>query len=273
MVNGRMIRLSGNESTAYMQKAADYVNAMYAKLRKLPGFTSKSHDYQTLMMYMNFADEYLQQTGWKEEKQVEADKMARDEISRLKREAIDRDHKYEELSLESRRTIDELKQKAEGLEAINKRLSEREKDLQSRLDLSERELSAYKTEISVLRQKAADTAKSAEEADRQVKEAFAKERQLRILTKQYETQMEEQKAGFDKEYASLQADYDNQLAEMRADYENKLAEARAGYEDQLSRHESDDSELIEYLDLIEDKDREIASLRSKLMDYEGNHEE
>ena len=77
-VNGRRCILSGEESPAYMQKVAEYVNNMYEKLKTLPGFTGRSHDYQTMMMYMNMADENLKQSGWTEDKQAEADTQAQE---------------------------------------------------------------------------------------------------------------------------------------------------------------------------------------------------
>lgn len=192
-VGGRRYKLSGSESEAYMQKVADYVNGMYEDLKKLPGFTSKSHDYQTLMMYLNLADSYLKKSGWTEEKQAAANAKAEEEIYRLKMELVEARKQSEALEVSRNEETGDLKKRLElALEEKN-RLTDREKESRTRLGTLEKELDAYKTETAVLKRKAADYEKNARLVEQQLKDAAARERDEKLLRNKYETQLEKQK--------------------------------------------------------------------------------
>ena len=58
--------LGGSEDEAYLQKAASYVNDKNMQMRKLPGFSKQSADYQTVMIQLNIADDYFKALEWAE---------------------------------------------------------------------------------------------------------------------------------------------------------------------------------------------------------------
>ncbi len=59
LIDGRIYTLGGSEDEAYLQKAAGYVNDKNTAMRKLPGFSKQSADYQMVMTELNMADDYF----------------------------------------------------------------------------------------------------------------------------------------------------------------------------------------------------------------------
>lgn len=367
MINGRKYKLSGSESPAYMQKAAEYINGMYEKMKALPGFTGRSQDYQTMMMYLNLADEYLKKSGWTEEKQAAADTKAAEDIYRLKMELVEARKQAEAAEASRGEETQSLKKQLEVAREERKRLADRERDSSARISGMEKELDSYKTEISILKRKISDYEKNAQQVEKQLKDTAAREREEKLLRNKYETQLSGQKTdyearlsglqkqlaacqsenetkaaemqkqlaamkagyevkleAFQKQFDRQEADHENQLVEMRAEYENRISSMKPGYENLLTEQESEyeaqlaeqkesyeaqledlrersvqerselfqengellkekhqlqqkvqelagkikdsENEMIEYLDLIDEKDKEIASLKFKLQE-------
>ena len=295
-ISGRRYKLSGNESAAYMQQVAEYVNGKYDKLKELPGFTSRSQDYQTLMMYLNLADDYLKKSGWTEEKQAVVNSRAEEEIYRLKLELVEASKQTEALEAARNEETDSLKKQLEVAVEERRRLAERERDASSRLSGAEKELESYKTETSILKRKVSDYVKSSAQVEKQLKDAAAREREEKLLRNKYETQLENQKAEYEsrlselqkqlagaagnqeEEQAKLREQYQKQIddqeeqlvrlqkrvAAQQADYDNKSAEmqkqlaaAKAGYEVELERLHN---QLTEQEDEYEDQ---LAEMRAE----------
>ena len=66
LIDGKIYTLGGSEDEAYLQKAASYVNDKNMQMRKLPGFSKQSADYQTVMIQLNIADDYFKALEWAE---------------------------------------------------------------------------------------------------------------------------------------------------------------------------------------------------------------
>ena len=49
LIDGKVYTLGGSEDESYLQKAASYVNEKNSAMRKVPGFTKQSADYQMVM--------------------------------------------------------------------------------------------------------------------------------------------------------------------------------------------------------------------------------
>ncbi|MDO5411206.1 MAG: hypothetical protein Q4F21_12285, partial [Lachnospiraceae bacterium] len=268
VISGRRYKLSGNESAAYMEKVAEYVNNMYTRLRELPGFTSRSQDYQNLMMYLNLADDYLKKSGWTEEKQTEADTQAQEEIYRLKLELVEARKKAEAAEVGRSEETGSLTKQLEVIKEDYKRLSERDKEAANRTAGLEKELESYKTETAILKRKVSDYMKSASQVEKQLKDAAAREREEKLLRNKYETQLTKQKGDYETEISGLQkqlreceagntelrnqlnnkaeaaenqeaknAEAQKQLAEQKESYERQLAEQKQLYESLLAEQE------------------------------------
>ena len=231
-INGRRYKLSGNESTAYMQQVAEYVNGKYDKLKELPGFTSRSQDYQTLMMYLNLADDYLKKSGWTEEKQVAANTKAEEEIYRLKLELVEARKQTEALEAARSEENRSLKAELKMAEEERNRLSERDKETSSKLTGLQKELEGYKTETAVLKRKLSDYVKNASQVEKQLKDAAAREREEKLLKNKYEAQLEKQKADYEAGLEDLQKQLSEALEHREEDRESLREQYRKQVESQ-----------------------------------------
>ena len=216
-LGGRRFKLTGNESAAYMQKVAEYVNGKYDELKEIPGFTGRSQDYQMLMMYLNLADDYLKQSGWTEEKQAVANNRAEEEIYRLKMELVEARKQMEAAEAVRGEEIASLKKQLEVTMTERQRLAERDREYSSRISGMEKELNTYKTEKSILNRKVSDHAKNSEQVERQLKETAAREREEKLLRNNYEKQI----AAFQSQLAEA-ANIQNEAQNVQ--YEAQLAE-------------------------------------------------
>ena len=59
LIDGKIYTLGGSEDERYLQRVASYINEKTAQLKKQPGFTKQSQDYQTVMVELNIADDYF----------------------------------------------------------------------------------------------------------------------------------------------------------------------------------------------------------------------
>lgn len=96
LIDGKIYTLSGAEEHAYLQKVASYINEKITLLKKQPGFTRQSADYQEVMIYLNLADDYFK--ALQEAKLFRAQKEEMEkEIYSLKHELIGTQMKLEAL--------------------------------------------------------------------------------------------------------------------------------------------------------------------------------
>ncbi|MCR5801752.1 MAG: cell division protein ZapA [Lachnospiraceae bacterium] len=59
VVGGKVIKVSGYESSEYHQKLASYINNMISEFEKQDGYRLRSSDLRALMIQLNLADEYF----------------------------------------------------------------------------------------------------------------------------------------------------------------------------------------------------------------------
>ena len=268
-INGRKYRLSGNESPAYMQKVADYINSMYEKLKALPGFTGRSHDYQTMMMYLNLADEYLKKSGWTEEKQAAVDTKAAEDIYRLKMELVEARKQAEAAEASRSEETLSLKRQLEVVLEEKKRLADRDRDFSARISGMEKDVDSYKTEISILKRKISDYEKNAEQVDKQLKEAAAREREEKLLRNKYETQLSRQKADYEARLDGLQ----KQLEDVQSKENEKIA----AFEEQMTGEREEQARelaaLQEKVNLEKSvQEEKLAAARKQLSALQSDHE-
>lgn len=118
LIDGKIYTLGGSEAESYLQKAAGYVNEKIFALRKLPGFTKQSAEYQAAMIQLNMADDYFKALERAEKMEEMRDAMEKETYS-LKHELVSTQMKLEAVlkDLEERqRQLEELSKKAARLE-------------------------------------------------------------------------------------------------------------------------------------------------------------
>ncbi len=120
LIDGKVFTLGGSEDEGYLQKAAGYVNEKIAAMRKLPGFTKQSADYQMAMIELNMADDYFKALEKAGEMESQKNTMEKETYS-LKHELVGTQMKLEAVlkDLEDRqRQLEELIRKTGQLERM-----------------------------------------------------------------------------------------------------------------------------------------------------------
>ena len=59
LIGGHVYTLGGAEEEGYLQRVASYINEKMSQLKKQPGFTRQSADYQAVMVQLNLADDFF----------------------------------------------------------------------------------------------------------------------------------------------------------------------------------------------------------------------
>ena len=110
LIDGKIYTLGGSEDEGYLQRAASYVNEKVNTLRRIPGFTKQSVEYQTVMAELNMADDYFKAMEHSREVEHQRDELERETYS-LKHELVSTQMKLEVVlkDLEERqRELEEL---------------------------------------------------------------------------------------------------------------------------------------------------------------------
>ena len=63
LIDGKIYTLGGAEEELYLQKVAAYINDKISQMKKQPGITKQSSDYQSVMTQLNLADDYFKASG------------------------------------------------------------------------------------------------------------------------------------------------------------------------------------------------------------------
>lgn len=258
-INGRRYRLSGTESNEYMQKAADHVNHMYMRLKEIPGFTRKSQDYQTLMMYLNLADEYLKHSGWTEEKQVAADTKAEETIYQLKMELIEARKKAEAAAAEKKAETEVLQGQLQIQIAENARLRDRVSDQEKKLIEADRAAESFKTEILVTKRKLSEYIKNFSQADKLLKEKTQAERELKVMQNDYERKLEQLRKEKEEQLLNAQKEAEEQLDRERREAEEKLENLRKEAQEQLVKEREEAASALKKV--YEEADEHLGNAR------------
>lgn len=118
LIDGKIYTLGGSEDEGYLQRAASYVNEKNNTLRKIPGFSKQSVEYQTVMAELNMADDYFKALEHSQDLEHQRDELERETYS-LKHELVSTQMKLEVVlrDLEDRqRELEELTREKHRLE-------------------------------------------------------------------------------------------------------------------------------------------------------------
>ena len=104
LIDGKVYSLGGSETEGYVQQIATYLNGKIFQLKAQPGFLKMPEDYQSIMTYLNLADDYFKEK--ESAKALASDKESMEkETYRLKHEMVSTQMKLE--SLRNERTVSE----------------------------------------------------------------------------------------------------------------------------------------------------------------------
>ena len=104
LIDGIVYSLGGSETEGYVQQIATYLNGKIFQLKAQPGFLKMPEDYQSIMTYLNLADDYFKEK--ESAKALASDKESMEkETYRLKHEMVSTQMKLE--SLRNERTVSE----------------------------------------------------------------------------------------------------------------------------------------------------------------------
>lgn len=121
LIDGKVYTLGGSEDESYLQKAASYVNEKNSAMRKVPGFTKQSADYQMVMTELNIADDYFKAMEWGEGMERQKNDMEKETYS-LKHELVSTQMKLEAV-------LKDLEERQRELDRLNRRTAQLEGEL------------------------------------------------------------------------------------------------------------------------------------------------
>lgn len=128
LIDGKIYTLGGTEDEGYLQRVAAYVNEKLNIMRKLPGFTRQSSEYQNAMIQLNIADDYF--------KSMEQEKASRRQRDDMERESYSLKHELVGTQMKLEAVLKDLEERQSQMEETN-----REKNrLERRLREAERSL-------------------------------------------------------------------------------------------------------------------------------------
>lgn len=61
LIGGKIYTLGGFEEENYLQQVASYINEKMSELRRQEGFLKQGEDYQSIMVFLNLADDYFKE--------------------------------------------------------------------------------------------------------------------------------------------------------------------------------------------------------------------
>lgn len=132
LIDGKIYTLGGSEDERYLQRVASYINDKTAQLKKQPGFTKQSQDYQTVMVELNIADDYFKMLDESLEAKQQKEDMEKETYS-LKHELVTTQMKLEAVLKE----LEELQKRPAKNEQEIKRLKEENQKLRAMKAASE----------------------------------------------------------------------------------------------------------------------------------------
>lgn len=111
LIDGKIYTLGGSEEEHYLQKVPSYINEKTSLMRKQPGFSKQSQDYQSVMIELNLADDYFKAREEADHAKRQRDEMEKESYS-LKHELVTTQMKLEAVT----RELEELKNKPQNPE-------------------------------------------------------------------------------------------------------------------------------------------------------------
>ena len=127
LIDGKIYTLGGSEDEGYLQRAASYVNEKVNTLRRIPGFTKQSVEYQTVMAELNMADDYFKAMEHSREVEHQRDELERETYS-LKHELVSTQMKLEAVLKDLEERQSQLENLGKEKKKLEQKLREREKE-------------------------------------------------------------------------------------------------------------------------------------------------
>lgn len=99
VIDGKIIKVSGEADAAYMNEVAAFLNGKIAELQKMKNYKRLSSDQKQILLGMNLADDYLSEKKKNELLESEAE-LKEKELYRLRNEIISLQMEIEKLQKE-----------------------------------------------------------------------------------------------------------------------------------------------------------------------------
>lgn len=99
IIDGKIIKISGEEEAAYMKEVADFLNHKLAELQKTKNYKRLSADQKQILLGMNLTDDYLSEKKKNELLEAEMELKER-ELYKLRNELINLQLELEKLQKE-----------------------------------------------------------------------------------------------------------------------------------------------------------------------------
>lgn len=244
VIAGRVLKITGYESTEYLHQVAAYINDKIGEFEQLEGYRRQSSDQKQIMIYMNLADDFFKARRQADQQKQELEKKEKEMYS-LKHDLVESQMAHENLERSSREEQERLSQEAKDkLESAKKTWKEKQEQQEQELRESlareyEEKLAAVSEELRAQAEKAeaelrtqaekaeAELRTRAEKAEQELQtQAEKTEAELReSLRKEYEEKLltaEEKKGESHQEAEGLRA----QIRELRHEIMKLEAEAR-----------------------------------------------
>ncbi len=233
VIAGRVLKITGYESTEYLHQVAAYINDKIGEFEQLEGYRRQSSDQKQIMIYMNLADDFFKARRQADQQKQELEKKEKEMYS-LKHDLVESQMAHENLERSSREEQERLSQEAKDkLESAKKTWKEKQEQQEQELRESlareyEEKLAAVSEELRAQAEKAeAELRTQAEKAEAELRtQAEKTEAELReSLRKEYEKKLltaEEKKGESHQEAEGLRA----QIRELRHEIMKLEAEAR-----------------------------------------------
>lgn len=132
IINGKVYRLSDNESPEYLQKIATYVNKKINSFAAEENYSRLSQEMKNVLLDINIADDYFKAKNQAESIQTDSESRDR-QLYDVKHELVTARLRIDTLEQE----LEELHRQMESKEKENRHLSA---ELESAMELMDREL-------------------------------------------------------------------------------------------------------------------------------------
>ena len=221
LIDGKVYSLGGSETEGYVQQIATYLNGKIFQLKAQPGFLKMPEDYQSIMTYLNLADDYFKEK--ESAKALASDKESMEkETYRLKHEMVSTQMKLE--SLRNERTVSE-----EELETAKKAAKE-----------AAEQAEAAKNEVQ------AQIERVKKEAQEQI-EAVKKtaQEQVESARKKAQGQIEAVKKTAQEQVESARKEAQGQIEAVKKTAQEQVESARKEAQEQIERAKREVQERVE----------------------------
>lgn len=275
LIGGKIYTLGGLEEESYLQQVASYINEKLAELRRQNGFLKQSEDYQSVMVYLNLADDYFKEREHARTLLAQKEELEKEAYS-LKHELVGTQMKIESLLLEMKEQKSRGKSAAEAelkglkaeLAAVQERAEQAEKLAQERAEQAEKQAEkSAREQAEKLVQELTERAKEqAEQAEKLAKEQAERAGQAEELARE-----QAERVGQAEEQVREQSERAEQAEKLAKEQAERAEQAEKLLKEQSERAEKAEKLAKEQTELAEILLEEQAELEEKLAKEQKNH--